>query len=94
MKKAKTFLCALLVLILLCGCTPGADPGISGATEATQPAVTQPAVTKPTETQPPEYSYSIFCHKTGDVHGSADTSKMKDGALYAIENGKVWLVTE
>ena len=104
MKKAKTFLCTLLVLILLCGCTPGADPGISGATEITQPAVTQPAVTKPTETQsvetqpqetqPPEYSYSIFCHKTGDVHGSADTSEMKDGALYAIENGKVWLVTE
>lgn len=87
----KRYIYILLVLaLLLCACAPAGDPSIDGTTEPSTSQIIEPTGTGPTS---PEDTFVLVQHKTGATYDGIDTTDMKDGALYAIENGKVSLIT-
>lgn len=79
-----------MLVLLLCACAPASDPSIDGTTE---PSISQIIEPTGTETTSPEDTFMLVQHKAGAAYDGIDTADMKDGALYAIENGKVSLIT-
>ena len=73
----------LMLVLLLCACAPASDPSIDGTAAPTG-----------TETVAPEDTFMLVQHKAGATYDGIDTADMKDGALYAIENGKVSLIVD
>ena len=73
----------LMLVLLLCACAPAGNPSVDGTTAPTG-----------TETVAPEDTFMLVQHKAGAAYDGIDTADMKDGALYAIENGKVSLIAD
>ena len=85
----KRYVCILLMLaLLLCGCTPADGPSIDASSSQ---------VTESTGTETYAGTYMVIRYNVDTTYNydgkPFDTNDMIDGALYAIDDGKVSLIT-